>query len=102
MQLLTKANLKALPAIGATENNPEAKAQVKFFALGSGWTWYAFEYDGEDQFFGLVEGTENEWGYFSLSELQSLKWCGIPRIERDRYYEPETKRELAARLGATC
>ncbi|MDE2099960.1 MAG: DUF2958 domain-containing protein [Patescibacteria group bacterium] len=102
MKLLTKENLKALPPLYSTENNPEAKVGVKFFGIGNAgaWTWYAFEFDGSDTLFGLVDGHEPEWGYFSLAELSSLRWAGIPAVERDRYYTPETKAALAKRLGA--
>jgi hypothetical protein len=44
--------------------------------------------------FGLLDGFELEFGYFSLSELQEVRgpW-GLP-IERDPYFEPKTLREL--------
>lgn len=72
----------------------EAKAMVKFFTPDSNWTWYASEFDGEDIFFGLVSGFEVELGYFSLSELKSIKGpLGLP-IERDLYYVPNTLKEL--------
>ena len=46
------------------------------------------EFDGEDLFFGLVDGFEKELGYFSLSELASVKGaCGIG-IERDKWFDP--------------
>src|SRR5210317_913141 len=72
----------------------EAKALVKFFTPDSNWTWYASEFDGEDIFFGLVSGFEVELGYFSLSELESVRGpLGLP-IERDLYFEPKSLREL--------
>jgi hypothetical protein len=60
-------------------------------------TWYASEFDGEDIFYGLVIGLEVEFGYFSLSELQSVQgpW-GLP-IERDLNFQPQTLRELQAK-----
>lgn len=53
----------------------------------SGWYWFAVEEaskqdsvlaDGrvaknDTVFFGFVQGLEEEWGYFSLAELESLK-----------------------------
>lgn len=37
-------------------------------------------------FFGLVEGFENEWGYFNLSELLSIKMPPFGHgVERDMY-----------------
>ena len=57
-------------------------------------TWYAREFDGEDIFFGLVIGLEIELGYFSLSELKSVKGpLGLP-LERDLHFEPKTLQEL--------
>ena len=91
MLLLPEDVRKQLPSLYETEEKgDEALGVVKFFAINSGWTWYASEFDGEDRFFGLVIGHEMELGYFSLSELQSLQ----PIIERDLHYEPKTISEL--------
>ena len=49
-----------------------AQALVKFFTPDSSWTWYASEFNGDDIFFGFVIGFEPEFGYFSLSELESV------------------------------
>ena len=63
---------RTLPELySGEEKGLEAQAQVKFFTPDSNWTWYASEFDGEDIFFGLVAGFEP--GYFSLSELQSVR-----------------------------
>ena len=85
MKLLTKANRKALPKLYAQDGlGEDAIVHVKFFTPNSSWTWYATEFDGEDTFFGLVDGFEKEFGYFSLSELKA-RW---PWVERDRYFSP--------------
>jgi hypothetical protein len=90
MMLLTKANRKALAPYGS-----EAKmAVVKFFTPDSSWTWYASEFDGEDLFFGLVDGHEKELGSFSLSELKSIRGrFGLP-IERDLHFTPTPLAQL--------
>jgi len=95
MKLLTKEILEKLPKLYSQEEKGlEAVAIVKFFTPDSNWTWYATEFDGEDLFFGLVEGFEKEIGYFRLSELQSVKGAlGLP-IERDMYFKPKTLKEL--------
>jgi hypothetical protein len=72
----------------------EALALVKFFSPGSGWTWYASEFDGKDIFFGLVVGFEIELGYFSLSELRGAQDALQLPIERDLYFEPTSLKEL--------
>jgi hypothetical protein len=54
----------------------------------------ASEFDGEDIFFGLVDGFELELGYFSLKELKEVAGpLGLP-IERDIHFEPKTLNEL--------
>lgn len=95
MVLLTKEVLKKLPPLYSQEEKGlDAVAVVKFFTPDSNWTWYATEFDGEDLFFGLVEGFEKEIGYFRLSELKSVKGAlGLP-IERDMYYKPKSLKEL--------
>jgi len=86
MNLFTKAIERKIPPLYSTEEvETEDKTIVcKFFALGSGWTWYVVEgerqEDGDYLFFGLVHGQEKEWGYFSLSELESIKWHGIDGV----------------------
>lgn len=88
MKLLTKELRDRLPAIGSTDGQRDPVAQVKFFTPDTQWTWYATEFDGEDLFFGLVDGLEKELGYFSLSELESVRGpLGLP-IERDLYFDP--------------
>jgi hypothetical protein len=82
----------------------EIKVWVKFFLTGSNWTWYAVSASrdpdtGDVQFFGLVQGLETEFGYFWLSELQSVKTGLGLGVERDLYWEPITLAELKARLG---
>lgn len=95
MKLLTKEVLGKLPKLYSQESKGlEAIAVVKFFTPDGGWTWYATEFDGKDTFFGLVDGLEKELGYFSLSELQSVRGkLGLP-IERDRYFQPRKLKEL--------
>lgn len=95
MELLTNEIRKAPPELYANEElGLQAQAIVKFFTPDSSWTWYASEFDGEDIFFGLVIGMEMELGYFSLSELESVRGpLGLP-IERDLHFKQKTLQEL--------
>jgi len=95
MQLLTKALRKQLPGLYSQEDKGlDALAYVKFFLPDFHWTWYASEFDGQDTFFGFVKGDCPELGYFSLSELASLRGqLGLP-MERDRFFRPTPLREL--------
>jgi len=94
MQLLTQELRDKLPALGATEKVDDPSAIVKFFTPDSSWTWFATEFDGDDTFFGLVVGFEVELGYFSLSELESVRGpLGLP-IERDLWFKPTPLSQL--------
>ena len=98
MKLLTKQLLAELPPIGATDQgNPMVKA--KFFTPDSSWTWYVLEYDGEDLFYGLVDGFEKEFGYFSRSELESVTGPMGLHVERDLHWTPIPLSELKEKLG---
>ena len=98
MLLLTKANRRSLPALYEQEKaGDDAKAYVKFFTPDSSWTWYAMEFDGNDTFFGLVQGSnviDNELGYFSLKEMTNIRGPAGLSIKRDLYFEPTKINEL--------
>jgi len=95
VKLLTAEIKKQLPALYSQENKgKEAIAIVKFFSPVGSWTWYATEFDGEDRFFGLVDGFEKELGYFSLSELESVNLPFGLKIERDVHWRPTALKDL--------
>jgi len=99
MKLLTEELRRRLPALYSTEHDSDPVLQAKFFTPDSNWTWYASEFDGEDLFFGLVQGFEEEWGYFSLKELEEARGpLGLP-IERDRYFDPAPASAVSQRPG---
>ena len=90
MKLLTKEIKKTLPPLFSQEGaGDDATVYVKFFDPLSNWTWYATEFDGQDEFFGIVVGHEREYGSFFLSELEAIRYPdGKKRIERDLYFSP--------------
>jgi hypothetical protein len=89
-KLMTKDIATCIPRVGATDGLPLHKRMVctKFFSPYSGGTWYPLEFDGQDQFFGLVIGDGVELGYFGLTELQSAQRGGTPLVEREKYWQP--------------
>jgi len=99
MKLLTQELRRKLPPLYSQEGKGgKAIALAKYFTPSGQWTWYAVEYDGEDTFFGLVDGHFKELGYFSLSELESVNGpMGLP-IERDMYWQPKTLEEIAPEM----
>ena len=88
MKLLTEEIKKRLPALGSTAEQKDPVVQVKFFCPWNHWTWYAYEYDGKDIFFGFVKGDFDEFGTFSLSELESIKGPMGLTVERDIHFTP--------------
>jgi len=87
MKLLTKAILAKLPKLGKSVGHI---AQVKFFNPCGFATWFASEFDGNDTFYGwaILHPGCGEYGYFSLSELQSVKLMAGLGIERDMHFTP--------------
>ena len=73
-------------------------AHVKYFTPDSNWTWYATEFDGEDTFFGLVDGYYKEFGYFSFSELKTIRGKLELPVERDLHWKPTTLRDIVPEL----
>lgn len=100
MKLLTEEIRKQLPKLGSTDGQGGAAVvQVKFFDPYGSWTWYATEFDGEDMFFGLVDGFEVELGEFSLSELASVRNRFGLGIERDLHFAPRPLSSLSCCPG---
>lgn len=95
MKLLTKEIAKLFPPLYSQENVDDPIVVAKWFSPYTGWRWYAIEgeknEEGDDwTFFGLVQGFEDELGYWTLSELDSVKALGgrLPLVERDLYWKP--------------
>lgn len=97
-ELTAAAKRANLPKLYTTDGHgDDAVVQMKFFTPTSSWTWYVIEYDGDDLCFGLVEGHESELGYFSLSELESVRGRWGVRVERDLHFTPQPLREFRRR-----
>lgn len=108
MKLLTQEIRKKLPPLYSQDGKGgKAIAYAKYFSPDSSYTLFATEGDpiqnenGNEvdfHFFGLVEGQFKELGYFSLSELESVRGpMGLP-IERDLHWQPKTLEEIAPEM----
>ena len=90
MKLLTKQLLTRFVEVGRQEESTDPLVIAKFFNPTGAGTWYATEYYPESkEFFGYVSifGDHNdEWGYFSLAELESYRGKFGLGIERDLYF----------------
>ena len=103
MMLLTKEIRKTLPKLYSQEKKGEnAMAVVKFFTPWTNWTWLVTEgqpdMDEDNKeidfmFFGLVDGFEQELGYFSLNEIMEVKGPAGLKIERDLYFTPKALKD---------
>jgi hypothetical protein len=86
MKLLTDELRARLPPLYAQEAESEPTVYAKFFMPGTGWTWYVTEgseQEGDFLFFGFVIGLESEFGYFLLSELETVTSPLGLHVERD-------------------
>lgn len=119
MQLLTEEDRKLFaekyPLYSQDSKRGDALVVLKYFLPGTAATWYILEGspEGEDFiFFGYVTGlAEDEYGYVSLKELESVeirvpmvdqneKEIGrIPcHVEKDLYFTPKPIGELFPNL----
>ena len=90
MKLLTNEIRKKLPPLGATDDQTDPVAIVKFFNPTGIGTWWAIEFDSKTGiFFGKADLGFPELGSFSLKELQSYKGPLGLGIERDIHFTPK-------------
>jgi len=94
-KFITKEIEKALPKLYSQENVSDPIVVAKWFSPYSNWRWFAIEFDGEDTFFGLVQGFEVELGNFSKMEMETAVFRGIlPAVERDLSWQPKPLSEV--------
>lgn len=94
MKLITKqieSRLAKYPLYSQDGKGDNATIVCKFFLASH--TWYVLECekqsDGDYMFYGIVSnGREREYGYFLLSQLESLRYMRYLKVERDRYFDP--------------
>ena len=98
MKLLTKDLLKRFEQIGRQEDSSDPLVIAKFFNPCGAGTWYATEFDPNDKmFFGYVSifgDWNDEWGSFSLDELENYRGKFGLGIERDMYFDEKRISEV--------
>ena len=101
-KFITKEIEKALPKLYSQEDVSDPIVVAKWFSPYSNWRWFAIEWDGEDRFFGLVQGLDTELGYFSKKELEELTFGAgrfeVPAVERDLSWQPKKLSEVRESL----
>lgn len=103
---LFPASVRAVvPLLYSQEKNENPMIGLKFFTPSNRWTWFVIDGSpldcdgeviapGDDKvaadflFFGLVQGSDSELGYFTLRELETCF------IERDMYCRPKSLEEI--------
>lgn len=100
MKLMTKALEERFAQVGSQENVKNPIVIAKFFNPTGIGSWFATEYDPKDKiFFGYVSlfGDYNdEWGSFSLEELENFRGRFGLGIERDLYFKEQPIKKLIA------
>ncbi len=98
MKLMTKELGTRFKEVGSQENIKDPLIIAKYFNPSGAGTWYATEYNPKERiFFGYVSifgDLNDEWGYFSLDELESFKGQFSLGIERDLYFGEKRASEI--------
>lgn len=90
-----------IPNLYSQEDEADPVVVTKFFTPDSNWTWYVIEGeerdDGDWLFFGYVEGFCGELGYFTLSQLESVKGPWGLKVERDIHWKKKKLSKIKER-----
>lgn len=98
MKLITEQlekDLAKYPLYSQDGKGEDAIVVCKFFLQG--YTWYVLEAEKADngyEFFGIIVGQHTEYGYFTLSQLESVTGQWGLRVERDRGFKPIKVKDL--------
>lgn len=91
MRLMTKQLERRFVQVGCQSEVKDPIVIAKFFNPCGAGTWYATEYDPEYKvFFGYVSifgDWNDEWGSFSLEELEAYEGPFGTGIERDLFFD---------------
>ncbi len=95
-KLIPQTLLGDIPDLYATEGEINPLCYVKLFTPDSNWTWYIIELSKNDMntCYGYVQGLENELGYFTLEELESIHGPLGLAVERDLSFQPSLLSKL--------
>lgn len=91
MELLSAELRNQLPKLYDQEKTDNHFVYIKYFFPAGNWTWFVTEGEprGDDfLFYGYVIGLEEEWGYFTLKQLEEICVHGLT-VERDLYFKQE-------------
>ncbi len=102
MRLMTKQLEKRFLQVGNQSELEDPVVIAKFFNPCGAGTWYATEYDPKDKiFFGYASifgDWNDEWGYFSLDELEAYKGPYGLGIERDLFFDEKPFSQVVTKV----
>lgn len=106
MELLPDELRAEIPALYSQKNikTQEKTVYAKFFFAAVDWTWFVLEVKQEDDdfvFFGFVIGFVEEWGYFTLNELEHISIEGLI-VERDLHFKPGKFCDVISQFRKEC
>ena len=89
-KLIPLTLLTNVPDLYETEGSLNPTCHIKLFTPDTDWTWFIIEFSKADRntCYGYVQGLENELGYFTLHELESIHGSLGLSIERDMSFTP--------------
>ena len=91
MKLMTKELEKRFATVGRQKDVADPIVIARFFHLNSRGTWFATEYDPNNRTFygyGSINSDHyQEWGYFTLDELESFVDRNPLWIARDESFQ---------------
>lgn len=101
MKLLNEEIKQRFKEVGSQEQNPDPLVIAKFFDPCGSATWYSTEYEPESNTcFGYVTGLfVDEWGSFSINELESIELPFGLTIERDIHTDEKPISKLVPELA---
>jgi hypothetical protein len=96
LELIPQEIREQIHSLYEAEENLDPVCHVKIFTPGANWTWYVIELNKNDlnTCFGYVVGNENELGYFTLDELESINGPLGLSVERDLSFKPTPFSEI--------
>lgn len=100
-QLMTEEIAKTVPRLYEQDGAEDPTVYAHYFSCVNGWDWWLLEFDGTDEALGLVEGYDDELGYFSIKEMAELnRQMGFAAVERDEHFSTGILR-MAGRSAAS-
>jgi len=85
----------SIPVLYSMEEEKDPLCHIKLFTPDANWTWYVIEIDDANELcFGYVVGLEKELGYFTVSELESIRGALSLPVERDLSFAPTPLSEI--------